>query len=526
MSNRTPTTDNCSMSRSALVSDRGASTKRSSSHPPARPVAGLLGTAMLGAAGSALLALATDLPASPFGPHAGGLWPFAGAGPAPSWEGPATAPWAQPANRGPGVPSAHLLVLAAALVGVVLLAVAWLGLWRAVRADRTLGFRSLWWVVTAWTAPLLFAAPFASQDVWVYVAQGKIVASGLSSATPLHHLGHSVWLSGVDPKYLTGPSIYGPGAVDLSALFATVSGGHPWIAAECWRLAVIAALVLCSWGVARVAAARAANPVEAVIAGVANPGVLIIFVASIHNDAVMLGLIVAGVALAVTKRPWWALGAAALAVTVKAPAALAVLAIAWWCWKGAWRPRAMATLAAIVLTVGVLVVTGLGSGGGFTWLRSASVGTVASSFSVLPPLGITTAAPVSAIQVAGILAAVLLVLSVPRGRSWVGALAVGLAVMALCAANPQPWYLLWALPVVACTLGQGGARPRRDPDPLRHDGLERAAIWCPGLVHRDDRPRGDVVPLEADVPGARALRRAALHVRRCPVGSAPQPSTA
>jgi alpha-1,6-mannosyltransferase len=289
------------------------------------------------------------------------------------------------------------------------------------------------------------------------VAQGKVVASGLSSATPLHLLGHSVWLSGVDPKYLHGPSIYGPGAVDLSALFATVSGGHPWIAVECWRLAVIAALVLCSWGVARVAATRGANPVEAVIAGVANPGVLIIFVAGIHNDAVMIALVVAGIALAVTKRPWWALGVAALAVTVKAPAALAVLAIAWWCWNGTWHRRAMAMVAALTMTVGVLVVTGVGSGGGFTWLRSASIGTVASSFSVLPG-GIASSATANAVQLAGILAAVVLVLSVPRGRSWVGALAVGFAVMALCAANPQPWYLLWALPIVACTLGNGGVQ--------------------------------------------------------------------
>ena len=456
MSDRTGTTDNSSMGRGPLLSDRGASAIAAAPRRPARPVGGLVGTAVLGAAGSALLALASDLPASPFGPRAGGLWPFAGAGAAPSWEGPATAAWAQPANRGPEVPSAHLLVLAAALVGAVLLGLAWVSLWRAVRADRALGFRNLWWVVAAWTAPLLFAAPFASQDVWVYAAQGKVVASGLSSATPLHALGHSVWLSGVDPKYLTGPSIYGPGAVDLSALFAMVSGGHPWIAVECWRLAVIAALVLCSWGVARVAVTRAVNPVEAVIAGVANPGVLIIFVAGIHNDAVMIGLIVAGIALAVTKRPWWALAVAALAVTVKAPAALAVLAIAWWSWKGAWRPRATALVAAFVLTVGVLVATGVGSGGGFTWLRSASLGTVASAFSVLPPLGITTSASVSAVQLVGILAAIGLVLSVPRGRSWIGALAVGLAVMALCAANPQPWYLLWALPLVACTLGHGG----------------------------------------------------------------------
>jgi len=71
--------------------------------------------------------------------------------------------------------------------------------------------------------------------VWVYAAQGKVVASGMSAATPLHALGHSAWVSGVDPKYLKGGSIYGPGANGLSALFASASGGHPWIAVEGWR---------------------------------------------------------------------------------------------------------------------------------------------------------------------------------------------------------------------------------------------------------------------------------------------------
>ena len=216
--------------------------------------------------------------------------------------------------------------------------------------------------------------------------------------------------------------------------------------------------MLCSWGVVRGASSRGALPVETVIAGVANPGVLIVFVAGIHNDAVMIALVIAAIALAVTKRPWWALGVAGLAVTVKAPAALAVLAIAWWSWKGTWHRRAVAMVAALTLTVGMLVVTGVGSGGGFTWLRSASLGSVASSFSVLLPAGITSSAAANAVQLVGILAAVVLVLSVPRGRSWVGALALGFAVMALCAANPQPWYLLWALPMVACTLGNGGVQ--------------------------------------------------------------------
>jgi hypothetical protein len=369
-----------------------------------------------------------------------------------------TPPWTAPANSGPGVPSPHLLVLAAAVIGVALLVIAWLRLWRLVRADPGLGFRQLWWVVAAWTAPLLFAAPFASQDVWVYAAQGKVVALGLGSARPLHVLGHSVWLTGVDPKYLTGPSIYGPGAVDLSASFARASGGHPWIAAECWRLAVIGSLVLCSWGVARIAASRGANSVEAVVAGVANPGVLIIFVAGIHNDALMIGFVIAGVAFAVTKQPWWALGMAALAVTIKAPAALGLLAIAWWVWRGGWHRRAVALTAGLALTLGMLVVTGFGSGGGFNWLKSQSYGAVASSFSFLPLAGTTAARPAYLVQLLGILAASVLVLAVPRGRNWVGALVMGLTVMALCAANPQPWYLLWVLPLVACTLVDSGLR--------------------------------------------------------------------
>jgi alpha-1,6-mannosyltransferase len=343
-------------------------------------------------------------------------------------------------------------------VGVALLGVAWLRLWRAVSADSTLGFRDVWWVAAVWTAPLLFAAPFASQDVWVYAAQGKVVASGISAATPLHALGHSVWTSAVDPKYLRGGSIYGPGANDLSAMFATVSGGHPWIAVEGWRLAVIAAMVLCAWGVARVARARGANPVEAVVAGVANPAVLIAFIAGAHNDGVMIALVAAGIALGVTGRRWWALVLLALAVTVKAPAALAVLAVAWWCWKGSYLRRALAVAAGAATTLVVLGVTGLFSGGGFSWLKSASIGTVASAFSIVRFAGTISSGPVNIVQTMGILVAVVVVLAVPRGRSWIGALAVGFGVMAICSANPQPWYLLWAVPLVACTFVDGGVQ--------------------------------------------------------------------
>src|SRR6202012_3798474 len=124
--------------------------------------------AALGAAGSGFLALASDLPASPYGPRASGVWPLSGSARPPGWEGPAEPTWGGPANFGPGVAHVHLLVPTAAVLGLALLATGWLLAWRLVRSDPTLGWRSLWWVVAAWTAPLLLAAPFASQDVWVY----------------------------------------------------------------------------------------------------------------------------------------------------------------------------------------------------------------------------------------------------------------------------------------------------------------------------------------------------------------------
>ena len=399
----------------SLLSDRDTTAPSGARSRDAGRARRLAVLAALGVAGSGFLALASDLPASPYGPRASGVWPLSGSARPPGWEGPAEPTWAGPANFGPGVAHVHLLVLTAAVLGLALLATGWLLAWRLVRSDPTLGWRSLWWVVATWTAPLLLAAPFASQDVWVYVAQGKVAASGLSASTSIGVLGHhSAWLSAVDPRYLTGPSIYGPGAFDLSGLTAVLSGGHPWIAVEGWRVLIIAALVLCGWGVARAATVRGSNPTEAVVAGVANPAVLIVFVGGIHNDALMIGLVVAGVACAVAKRPWWALCLAALAVTVKAPAGLAVLAIAWWSWQGSWRRRSTFLLGGIALTGGALVVGGMVTGSdGFGWLRSASQATVASSFSLLNLTGNDSSRMANLLQLAGIAIAVGIVLGAP-----------------------------------------------------------------------------------------------------------------
>jgi hypothetical protein len=79
------------------------------------------------------------------------------------------------------------------------------------------------------------------------------------------------------------------------------------------------------WAVPRLARAYGVNPSSALWLGVLNPLVVLHLAADAHNDAIMLGLMCAGLALAVERRP--AAGAAliTLAALVKAPAALGLV---------------------------------------------------------------------------------------------------------------------------------------------------------------------------------------------------------
>jgi hypothetical protein len=408
--------------------------------------------ALLGAGGSILLALASDLPGSPYGPHAAGLWPFAVSGPAPGWEGPAVPSWAKLSNQAQGVPPAHLLVTLAVAGGIGLLALAWTLVWRLVRSHPQPDRRRLALVVGAWVTPWLFAAPFASQDVWHYGAEGRMVLDGFGGYRPATLLGHSVWTLAVDAKWAVRPPLYGPGALDLSAAFVRLSGGRPWVAAECWRVTAIVGLVLGAWGVHRIVSLRGGKATAAMVAAVANPAVLVIVVGGDHNDALMLGLAVAGLALALSGARLRGVVLCAAAVAVKPNALLAVAALACWAWGAGWPRRTRGALVAAVGVGAVLLVTGLGVGGGFGWLKAViSYTWVAGPWSLGTRFfNARSGWPVDAIEMAGVVLAVLLVVARRRSGGWIVGLGWGFAALALTTPTPEPWYLAWAVVVLAC----------------------------------------------------------------------------
>lgn len=407
--------------------------------------------ALLGASGSALMAVASDLPGSPYGPHAAGLWPLAAGGPAPAWEGPELPSWAGVADQAAGVGPGHLVVMLLAVGGIVVLGVAWALLWRQARTSDCLDLQKVCWLGAAWVAPLLFAAPFASQDVWLYGAQGEMVLKGLGGYSFPALLGHSVWLRGVDPQWAAHPSLYGPLALDLATFFVWAAP-WPWLAAECWRVAAVIGLGLSAWGVNRAASLRSKRPIAAVVIGIANPGLLVVLVGGIHNDSLMLGLMVAGVSLALSHRPLPGAMLCALAVGIKPAALLGVGALAWWAWGRSWRDRTTGAVVGATSVASSLLVAGLGVGGGFAWLKSFfSYSAIPGPFSLgVRFLSASSGGVVDAIELAGVALAIGLVI-VARGPSgWIPAMGWGLAALALTTTKPEPWYLGWAVALLAC----------------------------------------------------------------------------
>jgi alpha-1,6-mannosyltransferase len=217
-------------------------------------------------------------------------------------------------------------------------------------------------------------------------------------------------------------------------------------------VATIAGIVLCAWGIKRVVALAGGNAIAAAIAGVTNPAVLIVLVGGIHNDALMIGLTVAGVALAVSAVQPWGIILCALGAAVKPPALLMVGALSWWAWGSGLRDRAKGVLVGAVSVVGVLLIAGSWVGGGFAWFSALlSDGSIPGSFSLGARFFDVKSGPVvDVIELVGVALSVLLVLRTTPPYRWVAATGWGLAVLALSSTKPEPWYLAWAVVVLAC----------------------------------------------------------------------------
>jgi alpha-1,6-mannosyltransferase len=393
--------------------------------------------------------------------------------------------------------------------GAVMMTLAWLMLGRFALGDRRMSRGQLDRTLALWILPLLIAPPMYSKDVYSYLAQSQISAQGLDpykvGPGPGLGLDHVFTLS-VPSLWRDTPAPYGPLFLWIGRGISGLTGENIVAAVLCHRIVVLIGVGLIVWATPRLARRCGVAEVSALWLGAANPLLIMHLVAGIHNEALMLGLMLTGTEFALrgidSTRPlvprplhWprrhsaWAqwsplamlvLGAVLITMSsqVKLPSLLALGFVAM-ALARRWGGNVRAVLAAGgflgTLSLAVMALIGWASGLGFGWVNTLGTANVVRSWmspptllalgtgqvGILLGLGDHTTAVLSLTRAIGVLIIAIMVswllVAVLRGRLHpVGGLGVALAATVLLFPVVQPWYLLWAI----IPLAAWATRPR------------------------------------------------------------------
>ncbi|MEO1064644.1 MAG: polyprenol phosphomannose-dependent alpha 1,6 mannosyltransferase MptB [Actinomycetota bacterium] len=376
--------------------------------------------------------------------------------------------WEVPAI--PVEPAAHPVVATTAFyAGLILLTRAWLWLRPFARPDRLHG-RAVVATALLWALPLLVGPPLASRDVYSYAALGEVAAAGFDPYEVGPAEVDGLPLDGVDPRWQEAPTPYGPGFVALAEATSPTSDVRWAVAA--FRLLALAGLALVALAIPRLARAVGRGPEDALVLILCNPLTMLHLVSGAHNEALMIGLLTLGVAVGGTgevSRSRAVAGAAlcGLAATIKAPALLGIVFVAWiWAARGD-RIVERALRFAIVVAVGLstLTVVSAATGYGWGWLSTvATAGTVRAYLSVTTGIGVVVHAvgdlvgvgtqldrTVDVVNDLGLVIAAVIAAALLARATRLGVEALGLTmlVVALLGPSMQPWYLLWGAGLLA-----------------------------------------------------------------------------
>jgi alpha-1,6-mannosyltransferase len=344
-----------------------------------------------------------------------------------------------------------LLLPLAWLVGTLLL----VGAWWAGRRDLP---SARWAYLTAalWAVPLLAFLPLGSYDVYSYACQGWQQAAGLDPYAGGVDLLGCPWRDAVAPTWLSSPAPYGPVFLILAAAAAKLGGSLGGTVAVLRLVAVLGTglIAACLPALAR----RTGVPLSrAVWLTLACPLVPIHLISGAHNDAVMVGLLLAGLTCAAGRRMWLAGVLLVLAVGVKATAVV-VVPFAFLLASPVPRWRSAAELGGGV--VGALAVVSVLSGRGFGWVTGLMGSGVSVQWTSPPTavgMTIDLIGPdaVAVTRTLGILAlAIVLVILWLRARHDDPLRHSGYALAATVVLAPvfHPWYAIWPLAVLAVTV--------------------------------------------------------------------------
>jgi len=377
----------------------------------------------------------------------------------------------------------HGLVVSSVLlwIGVALMLMAWLGLGRRV-VDRSATDYTMIATTGFWLAPLLLSVPVFSRDTYSYLAQGALLRDGLDPYVVGPVDNPNSLLDNVSPIWTTTTAPYGPAFILVAKFVTMIVGDHVVQGTMLLRLCMLPGLIMLIWAAPRVARHVGANSAAALWICVLNPLVIIHLMGGVHNEMLMVGLMMAAIALTFGGRPIAGVSLIAVAVAVKATAGLA-LPFMVWVWtrqlrqRFSWRPVAAfaaATAASAVIFTLVFALLSLAAGVGLGWLTA-----LAGSVKIINWLTIPTAAanlihavvglvlPVNfyaVLDICRIIGIAVIGISLPllwwrfrhTDREALVGIALAMVVVVLFVPAALPWYYTWPL-AVASALWQSRA---------------------------------------------------------------------
>jgi hypothetical protein len=368
--------------------------------------------------------------------------------------------------RTEGVGVALSIVLLA--IGGMLLVRAWLRLGQRVRVWGIEARKATLQAVVAWGLPMMFTVPLFSRDVYAYIGQGRLMVEGINpyengiSALP------NYFQLGADKQWTEAPVPYGQVFLWIEQFVVWATNVHPEASVMLFRLVAAVGVVLCIVYVPKLAELHGVNPHRALWLTAANPLFLTNFIASVHNDALMIGLALAGLYYCATRRVILGIVLVTLSISVK-PITVVFLPFIGLLWAGkgaSWPRRFVFWFFTAALSLGLLYALSLVNGYGFGWINGLSApGSVAIWYAPVGLIGLAVGSIANVLGLDGAVFAkgvydagkVLMVAAVAwlifRGDydRIMRRLTLAFAVIVLLAPMIQSWYVVWLIPLFAVT---------------------------------------------------------------------------
>ena len=270
----------------------------------------------------------------------------------------------------------HGLVVSSVLLwaGVALMLLSWLRLGRQLATGRRISEYAMVATTGFWLAPLLLSVPLFSRDTYSYLAQGALLRDGFDPYVVAPIENPNSLLDDVSSIWTTTTAPYGPAFILVAKFVTLLVGNHVVAGTMLLRLCMLPGLALLIWAAPRVARHVGADGAVALWICVLNPLVIIHLMGGVHNEMLMVGLMMAGIALMFGGRHVAGAALIAVAVAVKATAVLA-LPFMVWVWMrhlagNRLRAFAIASGASVATFVAVFAVLSSVAGVGLGWLTA------------------------------------------------------------------------------------------------------------------------------------------------------------